>query len=942
MDELLGEFVAETQENLEELDEALLALEQRPEDKELIAKIFRFVHTIKGTCGFLGLSRLESVAHKGEDLLGLIRDGSLSVNQTRISAIFACLDRIKMIVSVIADSGNEPQGQDRDVIEELSLATLDSTESSPAEAEIKTADPIITGQVQPESAPQAQNTAQKTISVEEVPALMELKRLVEMSPARANGQTSGGMRVVGVTTANPVVPPNTAQADQNSQPGSDADNQDAGMDAIKVQVKRRVTEEGAQEFALTASKRSSEHEEHILHDKDGIRAQAQTAKDVSSSLVFTHKVEERRSEAHETIPSKSLVNDLANDLADGLGSDFKGMKSTTPSANLTTSSEKREAAKSSSPKERKENNSSPSKSVGKELSTTLGSDEGGEMVSSAHATAQTLRISVDVLEGLMTMVSELVLTRNQLMQNARMISDSNLGSSLQRLNFIVSELQEGVMKTRMQPIGNAWNKLPRIVRDLSLELKKEVELEMFGQETELDRQVIDIIRDPLTHMVRNSLDHGIESRDVRLAAGKSSIGRITLNAYHQGGFILIEISDDGAGLPTEKIRNKIIERGLATAEQAYNMTPAQVHRHVFMAGFSTAEKVTAISGRGVGMDVVWTNIDKIGGSIELQSYEGEGTKFTVKIPLTLAIVNALLVSIGEHRFAIPQLSVTELVMVGDKDNNQIEMINDIPVYRLRNKLLPLIRLDKIMKIERDIDEKAKTESTAINQYVIVTSVGSFFFGLLVDNLYDMEEIVIKPLSKPLRKLNLFSGNTILGDGRVVMILDSSGILKTAQLDESLTSTSDMMELEQIDQKLSLESKQEEALLLFKAGNDQIKAVPLGTVARLEEIEMSTIEIANGQQVIQHRGRLMAVYDYDPRVVSDKDHKPLIILNGQQGQVGLIVDQILNITNFIGDMSMKGSEKVWDSLIIEAKATELVNPEWFTSRLARSEYGNKHG
>ena len=384
---------------------------------------------------------------------------------------------------------------------------------------------------------------------------------------------------------------------------------------------------------------------------------------------------------------------------------------------------------------------------------------------------QSIRVNVDTLEHLMTMVSELVLTRNQLLEISRRNEDTEFKVPLQRLSNVTAELQEGVMKTRMQPIGNAWQKLPRIVRDLSGELGKQIELEMHGADTELDRQVLDLIKDPLTHMVRNSADHGLETPAERLAGGKREQGTIRLSAYHEGGHIIICIADNGRGLNTERIKAKAISNGLVTEAELEKMTEAQIHKFIFAPGFSTAAAVTSVSGRGVGMDVVRTNIDQIGGTIDIKSVAGEGSSVTIKIPLTLAIVSALIVEAAGDRFAIPQLSVVELVRARANSEHRIERIKDTAVLRLRNKLLPLMHLKKLLKIDDG------SSSDPENGFIVVTQVGSQTFGIVVDGVFHTEEIVVKPMSTKLRHIDMFSGNTILGDGAVIMIIDPNGIAK---------------------------------------------------------------------------------------------------------------------------------------------------------------------
>jgi len=452
--------------------------------------------------------------------------------------------------------------------------------------------------------------------------------------------------------------------------------------------------------------------------------------------------------------------------------------------------------------------------------------------------SQSIRVHVETLEKLMTMVSELVLTRNQLLEIVRQHEESEFKGPLQRLSNVTAELQEGVMKTRMQPIGNAWQKLPRMVRDLAADLGKEIELEMHGAETELDRQVLDLIKDPLTHMVRNSADHGLEDPAERRRAGKPEKGTIRLSAYHEGGHIIIQIADDGRGLDTERIRAKAIAGGLASESELDKMTEAQIHRFIFRPGFSTAAQVTSLSGRGIGMDIVRANIDQIGGTIDVKSAAGAGSSFSIKIPLTLAIVSALIVQAGGDRFAIPQLSVVELVRAQSNSEHRIERIRHAPVLRLRNKLLPLARLDQLLGIA------GTASSEAEGGFIVVVQVGSQTFGIVVDAVFHTEEIVVKPMSTKLRHIPMFSGNTILGDGSVIMIIDPNGIAQAigtgaAQVPEPAA-----------DAQRAESDVKAVSLLVFRAGSAELKAVPLSLVTRLEEVECRKIELSGGRHLVQ--------------------------------------------------------------------------------------------
>ena len=709
MDDLLADFLTETHEGLSAVDEALLRLERAPDDAPTLAEVFRQVHTIKGTCGFLGLSRLEKVAHAGETILGLYRDGSLKVTPEGITLIFAAVDAIRKIVVGLEQHGQEPDGDDSAVIAALDAAARGE---------------FVTMQTAPMPQPEA-------------------------APAPST-----------IAAPGPVAP--------------------------------RAAEAVA------------------------------------------------------------------------------------------------------------------------------------EAVQTESATAQqTIRVSVEVLEDLMTLVSELVLTRNQLMQLARVSSDSQISVPLQRLSHITSELQEGVMKTRMQPIGNAWAKLPRLVRDLANELGKKIDLEMRGADTELDRQVLELIKDPLTHMVRNSGDHGLEGPADRRAAGKPETGRILLNAYHQGGHIIIEIGDDGRGLPVEKIRAKVLAQGLATEAELAQMNEHDVLRFIFRPGFSTAQQITSVSGRGVGMDVVKTNIERIGGTIELRSKEGRGTTFTIKIPLTLAIVSALIVQAGGERFAIPQIGVVELVRVGDEHegNTRIEMIKDAPVLRLRDRLLPLVSLSSLLRLR-------EAPVGGLKGYVVVMQVGANVFGIVVDRVFDTEEIVVKPVAPILRHITMFSGNTILGDGSVIMILDPNGVARGA----GITAEGRVEEQQTMNVNGGIRSDSSTSLLLFRAGDQTPKAVPLGLVARLEDIPVERIEMSGGTPVVQYRGQLMPMVPIAGHWEAPASgRQAVLVFTEGQRSMGLMVDEILDVVEE-PLLIQPGSDRLGylGSAVIAERVTDVIDTVYWLS------------
>jgi two-component system chemotaxis sensor kinase CheA len=488
------------------------------------------------------------------------------------------------------------------------------------------------------------------------------------------------------------------------------------------------------------------------------------------------------------------------------------------------------------------------------------------------------------------------------------------------LNLVTGELQEGVMKTRMQPIGNVWNKFPRVVRDLAAACGKQVRVEMAGAETELDRTIIEAIKDPLTHVVRNSVDHGVETPEARTAAGKPAEGCIFLRAFHEGGQVNIEITDDGGGINPEKIRNKALQKGLVSSEQAARMSERELVNLIFAPGLSTAEKVTNVSGRGVGMDVVKTNIEKIGGTVDVQSKLGQGTTLKVKIPLTLAIIPALMVTTGGDRYAIPQVSLLELVRIrGREAGERIEMVHGAPVYRLRGNLLPLVYLNRELNVE------SKTQSSAVN--MVVLQADGQQFGLVVDSINDSKDIVVKPLGKHLKGISTFSGATILGDGKVALILDVIGISQSANV-VSETRERAMNNMTTASQETGSERQ---ALLICRYNKDDRVGIPLSLVARLEQFPLSTVEKSNAHEVVQYRGEIMPLVRLSQILgggEADKDSKDVVevVVYSEQGKsVGLVVDQIIDIVEErIAVKSDRHGDHLLGTAVVQGKVTDILD------------------
>ncbi len=516
----------------------------------------------------------------------------------------------------------------------------------------------------------------------------------------------------------------------------------------------------------------------------------------------------------------------------------------------------------------------------------------------------------------MNLVGELVLARNQVLQSAAGQTDATLQDPVQRINLITGELQESVMRTRMQPIATVWNRLPRVARDLALALGKEVRLTLEGKDTGLDRSIIESIKDPLTHLLRNALDHGIETPEVRRQRGKPIEGHVHLRAYHEGGQVNIEMSDDGGGIDPQRVGLKAVERGLLSREQLGRLAERELLQMIFLPGFSTAEKVTDVSGRGVGMDVVKTNIEKLGGAIDVQSRPGQGTAVRIKIPLTLAIIPALLVTAGGDRYAIPQASLLELVRLEPGEaRGRMEELCGMPVYRLRGTLLPVVYLNRLLDVET-ADPSGLGSVT-----IVVLQAGSRPFGLVVDEVHDTQEIVVKALARPLRSIPLYAGATILGDGRVALILDVVGLAQRARV------VSEGRDASAAAPKGTPSEPGEvrRALLVCGGGEEQRVAIQLSQVQRLEVIPSSAVEWADGRQVVQYRGGLLSLVWLDG-VARDGPGPLHVIVSSQEGRlIGLVVGHIFDTVEAGSAVQQTGSRPgLLGSAVIQQRVTDLID------------------
>ncbi|MGD0860339.1 MAG: chemotaxis protein CheW [Terracidiphilus sp.] len=762
LDELTREFLIESQEGLDRMERCLTELEERPKDAGLIGDIFRSVHTIKGTTGFLGFTRLEKLAHSGENLLGLLREGKLTADRPTITGLLQLMDGLRAILKTIEVESSEGDGEDAELIG-------------------------LMGELQAPAKPQAKQPVRLRAGAHPAHAVSGELQLAQ-TPAAAPDQSTAAMAAL-----HPAVP--TAPA----APAAPAP---------------QPVETPREPVAAPAAKAPAEAES----DAAKPRAQAATA---------------------------------------------------------------------------------------------------------GTAAESTLRVDIALLNRMMNLVGELVLTRNQVLQATA--ADPSMTMLSRRLDMVTADLRESVMKARMQPVSNIFSKMPRMVRDLSQSLGRRVRLQVEGQDTELDKSLLEAIKDPLTHAVRNSLDHGIELPDARLAAGKDPEGTLKLRASQEGSHVVIEVSDDGAGIPVDKVRQKAIERGFITPDRAAQLAERELLQLIFVPGFSTAAAVTNVSGRGVGMDVVRTNVEKIGGKVEIDSRAGKGTTLRMRIPLTLAIIPALIVRSVNQSFALPQGALSELVHVPpEQAAAAIEWMEGAPLYRLRGKLLPLVFLDRLLMPNGQYE--APTER---DNFIAVLDADGRRFGLVVDGLADPEEIVVKPLSAVLKDIGLYSGATVLGNADLALILDPGSIAIRA----GIAMSADEDHAHSAEGELDAGAARNLEYLLVEASGRQA-AVPLADVLRIEQLPLSRIEYIAGRPVLNFEGQLLPIEDAggvldpaegDPTALGGSERKIIVVVCREgKRQVGIAVSHVLDVAAG-GDLFEAGtSRRTGGVTLLKSRVTNIVD------------------
>ncbi|MEA3332624.1 MAG: hybrid sensor histidine kinase/response regulator, partial [Pseudomonadota bacterium] len=943
-DETLQEYISESLEHLADIEQDLLTIEEGGADidEEVVNRVFRAAHSLKGGAGFLALDTIKELAHKIENVLDMMRNREIAPNPEIINILLNSFDKLRDLINNSSTSNEEDIDEFVVALVGLTTAHLAPTEQASVSnmIPITKSDDSVIFEVPEIDLAQAKKGAQTLYLLEYdlihdvyqhgktpmeiiknvmdlgtiIETLIDIDRVGTLDDAPIN---SIPFYMLISSIIEPIVAPDFLElpTEKILLIGNDGKQlKESGQAETQTQAAP------APPPAPTSAKTSLEPAPPIIPEP----------KEIPSPETALPRTPEKPAPTPAPAP--------------------------TPEAGKTAPAKKEEPAKT-------EKSDAPT----------------------------SLRVSVNLLESLMTLAGEMVLSRNQLLQAISQQDQHSIKLSGQRIDLVTSELQEAIMLTRMQPIGSVFNKFPRVVRDMSQKLTKEINLIITGKDVELDKTIVEGLNDPLTHLIRNSADHGIETPEIRIAASKPRAGKIELKAYHEAGQVNIEITDDGNGLDAERIADKALEKGMISTDQHKAMSRKEKMALILLPSLSTAEKVTDVSGRGVGMDVVKSNIDLLGGQIEIDSEMGQGTTIKIKLPLTLAIIPSLLVSVGEERFAVPQVNVCELVRIGSAQvKDRIERVGDSEVMPLRGELIPLIRLASVLGIQssvinpesgEEIEDRRQTiadrrsPTTAINESleqtpdeefankrsgrdrrykassdlnIVVVSAGSFKYGLVVDELHDSIEIVVKPMGRHLKHLASYAGATIMGDGRVALILDVAGIAKLADL-ISMAGSKRAQDLAEVGEGNRGQDRQ--SLLLFRNGPEEPCAVPLEIVERVEQVQHEDIETKSGQKVIKYRGGslpLFALSDVSEvaKLIPEQE-LVVIVFTVAEREIGLLASQPVDTVEIkaiidrdtLRDTGIMGSSiiKEQTTLIIDIyELVETLKPEWFERLQKRKE------
>jgi two-component system chemotaxis sensor kinase CheA len=894
---LISDFVAESREHLDEIEPDLLAMEgdESNVDQELINRVFRAIHSVKGGAGFLAFENLKNLSHIMEGVLVQVRDGQYSLTSEITNVLLSGVDKLRAMVDDIQSS--------EDVICSDEISKLTAIQESGGQ---------LSGAG--DSSSSAATPASVEEKVEEAP-----------EPSKLTDSFVAAMK--------PFIQKN---ADLKVKMGGGRFVYCAEVDIQKDIKDKSLTISVFLENIASLGKVIDSSID--LDDADKLSKAEETEK--SFSFLFT------------TVIEKDLI-DVAIDISEG-------------KINLLSEEIIDQVSAIPDPADQPE-----TKKAGTPNAKTKKADAKG-----AVEVTETLRVRVDLLTRLMNLAGELVLSRNQLVRafGDLDLNNSNINNILQNVDMVTTEVQEGIMQTRMQPVGSVFGKFPRVVRDISQQLEKKIRIDITGSEVEMDKSIIELLSDPLTHIIRNSADHALEGPEERVLNGKDETGVIQLKAYHEAGQINIAIIDDGRGIDPEKIGAKAVEKGVVTEDQLAKMSPRDIVNLVFAAGFSTAEVVSEVSGRGVGMDVVRSNIEKLGGTVNLDSVLGEGTTVLLQLPLTLAIIPSLIIGVSEQQFAIPQVNVDEFVWVrANEVADRIERLRGKDILKLRGQLLPLIRLSDVLGMDRmyknsetgewepcrrtriadrrgpddmvaaadpELLEQNRENEDRRQHYtgdynIVVLKVGTNQFGLIVDQYYDTEETVVKPLSTFLSQCACFSGATILGDGSVITILDVLGVANKAELKFTDLDTEERRRKEEEEAREAAAAAERKSVILFRSAPEELFAVPQDLVLRLERIQTEDIEQIGDREYVQYRGqglpiiRLENYLSVNP-IPTDLEEVYLIIPKtkdaAENGKAGIIVSSIEDAldVHVALEQSDHDANGVMGSAIVNEKLTMFLN------------------
>ncbi len=926
-DETLQMYIEESLDHLGDIESDLLTIEETGAniDLDLVNNVFRAAHSIKGGAGFMGLTTIKELSHHLENVLGLVRTKELVPDSNRISVLLKGFDELENLLKNIETSNDQDVTTHITALEGITKASLpeERKETVSEVVDIVLADGRIFSQVSLFDMEQYKSEG-KNLFLVEYDLINDIQRKDKNPIEVLNSLQKTGTII-------------DSRIDFDSV-GTLSERNDPSRIPFQVLFASII------EYDMTDT----------LFDIDKKYIHA-----ISEDMVKTASASPSDAEP-VAMPSKESVVE-------------------TPASVVSTP----EAVVAAAPKPVVESKPVP---VANPVTAKAKSTQQDKDAAISAKLQTSLRVNVGLLDTLMNLAGELVLSRNQLLQGINSSNSKATELSSQRIDMITSELQEAIMRTRMQPIANILNKFTRVVRDLSQQLGKQIDLVIEGKDVELDKTILESINDPLTHLIRNSVDHGIETPAERKQNGKGDTGKIILRAFHDAGQVNIVISDDGKGLDPDRLAESAVYKELVTEQQVDEMTDKQKMEFILLPGFSTAKEVTDVSGRGVGMDVVVTNIESLGGIIELDSTPGEGTDIQIKLPLTLAIIPSQITSVGKERYAVPQVNLNELLRIpANQVKEKIEKVGDAAVVRLRGELLPLLNLSEMLGIEktyrntendeehpdrreniadrrskqhlldddgnvlasseddkqfskREPEDRRYHASSAMN--IAVVSAGAFKYGLVVDQLYDSEEIVVKPVGRHLKKCTAYAGATIMGDGKVALILDISNLAQMAKL-STVSEAGQVAKMAEEEEAAAAMDKA--AMLTFKNGESEYFAAPLNIVERIERIQTDTIEPIGDRKVVQYRGGALPLFELSQvsnfKPLEPKEQQEVIVFKVKDRELGLMVSppvDAFEVSLDVDESTLK-QPAISGSMIINEHTTLLVdifemvkvlNPQWF--------------